>query len=154
MHARTPLSFQAQRFQRSRSCCAPDPDPQHNLYNLPRVRCAVLAPPWLQAQHDLDNLRLADVPEPVAHAELELAALMLTGSCIDVTAGGNRAVSCLRRARHGHQPRSNEHACVLRSGLALCGPRRAATSAVALAPAVTMHAVGCGPGPACALGRP
>ncbi|GFH13421.1 uncharacterized protein HaLaN_09304, partial [Haematococcus lacustris] len=50
--------------------------------------------PWLveavQSAHDLDNLRLADIPQGAVQAELELKALMLTGSCIDVTAGGNR----------------------------------------------------------------
>eukprot|EP00879_Flechtneria_rotunda_P031210 GHRR01034073.1.p1 GENE.GHRR01034073.1~~GHRR01034073.1.p1 ORF type:complete len:118 (+),score=33.34 GHRR01034073.1:436-789(+) len=43
---------------------------------------------WLvepvMALHDLDNLRLADIPEQVAYAEYELEAIMLTGSCNEV----------------------------------------------------------------------
>ncbi|GLI71786.1 hypothetical protein VaNZ11_017131 [Volvox africanus] len=40
------------------------------------------------ALYDLDNLRLEDVAGEVAFAEFELDALMLTGSCVDVTASG------------------------------------------------------------------
>ncbi|KAG2424815.1 hypothetical protein HXX76_014236 [Chlamydomonas incerta] len=40
------------------------------------------------AAHDLDNLRLEDVPGETAYAEFELDSLMLTGSCVDVTASG------------------------------------------------------------------
>ncbi|GBF95627.1 UDP-glucose:glyco glucosyltransferase [Raphidocelis subcapitata] len=40
--------------------------------------------------YDLDNLRLADVPEAVAYAEYELEALMLTGSCTEALPGGRR----------------------------------------------------------------
>lgn len=44
---------------------------------------------WLvepaMALHDLDNLKLIDVPESVAYAEFELEAIMLTGACSDKT---------------------------------------------------------------------
>ena len=47
-----------------------------------------------QAPYDLDNLRLADIPEGTqVSAHFDLEAIMLTGSCIDVTQGGNRGVS-------------------------------------------------------------
>lgn len=50
---------------------------------------------WLvepvQAVYDMDNLRLADVSGQVAYAEFELEALMLTGSCMDVSEGQGRA---------------------------------------------------------------
>lgn len=49
-----------------------------------------LFPP--QAAQDLDNLRLADVPGGMVYAELELSALMLTGSCVDATSGSHRQV--------------------------------------------------------------
>ena len=45
-----------------------------------------------QAEHDLDNLRLASVPGRVVEAGYELEALMLTGACVDVTRGAGRAV--------------------------------------------------------------
>lgn len=46
---------------------------------------------WLvepvRAAHDLDNLRLSDLgKEMTLHAEFELEALLLTGSCTDTTA--------------------------------------------------------------------
>jgi UDP-glucose:glycoprotein glucosyltransferase len=48
--------------------------------------------PWLvepsKGVYDFDNLRLADVPEAVAYAEYELGALLLTGSCGEVSAAG------------------------------------------------------------------
>eukprot|EP00877_Chromochloris_zofingiensis_P009036 jgi/Chrzof1/4386/Cz14g11070.t1 len=50
--------------------------------------------PWLveavKALHDLDNLRLADVHERVTYAEFELEAIVLTGSCVEVTKDGKR----------------------------------------------------------------
>lgn len=53
--------------------------------------------PWLveavKALHDLDNLRLADVHERVTYAEFELEAIVLTGSCVEVTKDGKRGVS-------------------------------------------------------------
>ncbi|KAJ9506734.1 hypothetical protein QJQ45_009422, partial [Haematococcus lacustris] len=72
--------------------------PQALFQRLPHKRVLTLnmdvPEPWLveavQSAHDLDNLRLADIPQGAVQAELELKALMLTGSCIDVTAGGNR----------------------------------------------------------------
>ena len=49
---------------------------------------------YSQAPYDLDNLRLADIPEGTqVSAHFDLEAIMLTGSCIDVTQGGNRGVS-------------------------------------------------------------
>lgn len=38
-----------------------------------------------QAAHDVDNMRLEDIEGPLAVTEYELDALMLTGSCVDVT---------------------------------------------------------------------
>jgi len=52
---------------------------------------------WLvepaQALYDLDNLRLADIPDRVAYAEFELEAVMLTGSCVDNTRSKKRGSS-------------------------------------------------------------
>ncbi|KAF5843740.1 hypothetical protein DUNSADRAFT_8256 [Dunaliella salina] len=49
---------------------------------------------WLveatQAAHDVDNIRLADIEGSIAYTEYELDALMLTGSCVDVTQGSSR----------------------------------------------------------------
>mmetsp|Transcript_15299 Transcript_15299/g.41363 ORF Transcript_15299/g.41363 Transcript_15299/m.41363 type:complete len:1550 (+) Transcript_15299:445-5094(+) len=49
---------------------------------------------WLveatQAAHDVDNMRLADIEGSIAYTEYELDALMLTGSCVDVTQGSTR----------------------------------------------------------------
>ena len=39
----------------------------------------------LQADFDMDNLRLADLDASLAVTEFELDALMLTGSCVDMT---------------------------------------------------------------------
>ena len=55
----------------------------------------MLAYATLQAAHDVDNMRLADLDVSVAHTEYELDALMLTGSCVDVTQGATRMVSVL-----------------------------------------------------------
>lgn len=40
----------------------------------------------VQAQHDLDNLRLEELPagQPAMEALYELEALMLTGMCLDL----------------------------------------------------------------------
>lgn len=40
----------------------------------------------MQAQHDLDNLRLEELPagQPAMEALYELEALMLTGMCLDL----------------------------------------------------------------------
>jgi hypothetical protein len=50
------------------------------------------APIYVQAAHDVDNMRLADIEGSVAVTEYELDALMLTGSCVDVTQGATRMV--------------------------------------------------------------
>jgi len=65
---------------------------------LPRHICT-LALYCAQADHDVDNLRLADIEDSLAVTEYELDALMLTGSCVDVTQGATRMVGAQRRVR-------------------------------------------------------
>jgi len=54
-----------------------------------RLICAHL---MAQADHDVDNMRLVDIDGRIVHTEYELDALMLTGSCVDVTQGSTRMV--------------------------------------------------------------
>ncbi|KAF8062716.1 hypothetical protein HT031_004046 [Scenedesmus sp. PABB004] len=73
--------------------------PSAYFARLPRKRVLTLnlelPESWLvtpaMALHDLDNLRLDDVPEQVAFAEYELDAIMLTGACTEAAPGGARA---------------------------------------------------------------
>ncbi|GFR53073.1 hypothetical protein Agub_g15772, partial [Astrephomene gubernaculifera] len=78
------------------SSSSPPGPPSASFSRLPSRRVLTLnldvPEAWLvspaTAAADLDNLRLEDVAGEVVYAEFELDALMLTGSCVDVTASG------------------------------------------------------------------
>ena len=75
--------------------------PTAHLTRMPRKRVLTLnmdvPEPWLveatYAPYDLDNLRLADIPQTTVYAEFELESLLLTGSCIDISNSARRATA-------------------------------------------------------------
>ena len=67
------------------SPAVPPPPPTHTHRGAPTLPARRLVEP-IQAEHDLDNLVLAELgPGQAMTAEFELEALLLTGMCIDST---------------------------------------------------------------------